>query len=444
MKTQDEKVDDGASLEDATIRKIFGRLMWFLMLMSIAMSLDRTNIGFAALQMNKDLGLTAQQFGMAIGALSVGYIISEIPSNMLFVKFGARIWLPRIAISWGVLSTLTMFAYDANSLYLIRFLLGLAEGGFLPGVILYLSYWLPQKARARGLGMFLVAQALSFIINPILSGPLLQMDGTLGLRGWQWLFLLEGIPSILIGVAAYFYLTSRPEDAAWLDDRQKGALTAALARDLARNPPPKGTATQELFSLKMLLLIIAYFGLPSSIINYVSWSPQIVRALAPAGSSFVFTGFLNAIPAVCCAIAMPLWSAHSDKQQERRWHTILPLLLAICGWLITAQSPSPVLSLVGLSMVLAGTFTAQAIFYTLATDRLSQAARPVGSATIGTCGLAGTVFTPSLTGYLKDLTGSLAPGLYFITALLVIACIGVIFASRRPPVAASAAAPEPA
>lgn len=431
MPAQVDRVDE--NLEEATTRRVFRRLMWFLILMSMAMSLDRTNLGFAALQMNKELGLTAAQFGIATSILSVGYILSEIPSNILFARFGARVWLPRIAISWGLVSMATMFAQGTQSLYGLRFVLGLAEGGFLPGVILYLSYWLPEKARARGLGLFLMSQALAFITNPLLAGPLLDMRGNFGLSGWQWLFLVEGIPSVILGVAAYFYLTNRPADATWLDDKEKAALAAVLARDLASKPPVEKSTMQEVFSAKTFLLIAAYFGVPSSVISYVSWSPQIVRALAPAGSSYVYSGLLNAIPAVCCAIAMPLWAAHSDKMRERKWHTILPMMVAIAGWLITANSPSPVLSLIGLSMSLAGTFTTQGVFFALATEQLSPRARPVGFALISTISLVSTLISPPLTGYFKDLTGSLAPGLYFVAALLAVG-VAILLAKKWQPV----------
>ena len=383
--------------------------------------------------MNKQLGLTASQFGLAVGVVSFGDIFSEIPSNLVLVKYGARLWLPRIAITWGIISAATMFAQGQHSLYALRFLLGLAEGGFLPGVILYLSYWLPQKARARGLGLFLMAQALAFITNPLLSGPLLDMQGILGLAGWQWLFLLEGLPSIILGIVAYFYLTNRPAEATWLDAGEKAALAAAIARDPTSRP--SGTSTwRELCSTKMLLLV-AYFGVPSSVISYVSWSPQIVRALAPHGSSFVYTGLLNAIPAICCAIAMPLWSAHSDKMQERRWHTILPLLVAIAGWLITASSLSPALSLIGLCMSLSGTFTAQGVYFALATEQLSPSARPgrhCHHQHHQPCQHPDQSAADGLSP--KDLTGSLSPGLYFVGFLLAVGA-GVLMIWKWKPVA---------
>jgi ACS family 4-hydroxyphenylacetate permease-like MFS transporter len=419
--------------ETEAVGHIFRRIMWLLVLLSVAMSLDRTNIGFAALQMNKDLGLNGSQFGFAISIFSIGYIISEIPSNMMFAKFGARIWLPRIVFTWGLVSTAMMFAEGPRSLYALRFLLGLAEGGFLPGVILYLSYWLPEHARARGLGIFLMAQPVSFLINPILSGPLLDLNGTMGLAGWQWLFLVEGLPSVILGVVAYFLLTDKPADAAWLSQAEKTALSETLAREEARKSKPVGTVLTELRSRRMILLIISYIGLPASLISFVSWSPQIIRALAPAGSSFLYSGTISAIPALCTIIAMPLWSAHSDRTKERTWHTILPLSMAIAGWLLTIFLPKPVVSLIGLSMSLAGTFSAQGIFFALATEKISTAARPVGIATISAFGLIGAGISPPLTGFFKDLTGSYAAGSSFVVTLLVIACIGVLVASRQSP-----------
>jgi MFS transporter, ACS family, 4-hydroxyphenylacetate permease len=308
----DQEPDRGSALltdtEEKVVHRVFVRLIWFLFLLSIAMSIDRTNIGFAALQMNKALGLTAVQFGLTFTIYSIGYILSEIPSNMILARVGARLWLPRIAITWGLASTAAMFAIGPISLNVTRFILGLAEGGFLPGVLLYLSLWLPEYHRARAMSLFLLAQAVSFAINPLISGPLLQMDGVLGLQGWQWLFLLEGIPSVLLGVFGYFYLTDLPRNAKFLSAPEKFALHNAMVRQEPLRHDGGEQPAREYRSWLMFCLALTYFGMPVSLATYAAWSPQIVRALVPPGSSFFMVGLVNAIAPTFAILVMPWWS----------------------------------------------------------------------------------------------------------------------------------------
>lgn len=426
-------IDRGS--EARVVGRVYRRLMWFLFVISIAMSLDRTNIGFAALQMNKALGLDAAAFGFTITIYSIGYILSEVPSNVMFARFGARLWLPRIMITWGLASIAMMFAVGPRSLFSLRFILGLAEGGFLPGVILYLSFWFPEYKRARAMSLFLMAQPVTFALNPLVSGPLLDMNGVLGLGGWRWLFLLEGLPSVLLGIFAYFYLTDYPSQARWLNDTEKATLQAVIAREETARVPAGWSVLREFRSPTVLLLALSYFGLPISLASYVAWSPQIVRALLPTGSHFSYVGLVNAIPALCSVLFMPYWSARSDKRNERIWHTILPLVGAALGWLLIIYGKAPV-QIVGLSLAITGTFAAQGIFFTLATALLSPLARPVGIALISATGLIGAGLSPLITGFFKDVTGSFAIGLLFVVAMLLIACVGVILVSRQPPLPA--------
>ena len=418
--------------EEKVVRRVYLRLSWFLFVLAIAMSIDRTNIGFAGLQMIKALNLSQTAFGFTITIYSLGYILSEIPSNMLMAKLGARIWLPRIAITWGLASTAMMFAVGPASLYSLRFVLGLAEGGFLPGVLLYLSIWLPEYYRARAMSLFLMAQPLSFALNPLVSGPLLQMNGAGGLQGWQWLFLLEGLPSIALGIFAYFYLTDRPRNARWLSEQEKYTLETIIRTQETTKRPPTWKIARELRSPTMFWLALTYFGLPVSLATYATWSPQIVRALAPAGSSFITIGLINAIAPAFAIVFMPWWSHRSDRAQERTWHTVIPLALGIIGWLLNISSTNPIVEMIGLTLAISCAFAAQGIFFTLATAKLSPRARPVGLAMISVSGLIGAALAPPITGFFRELTGSFSIGLAVAAGMLGISIIGVLMVSRIP------------
>ena len=416
--------------EARAVRRVFVRLSVFLFALSIAMSLDRTNIGFAGLQMRKSLGLNAMQFGFTITIFSVGYILAEIPSNIMMARVGARWWLPRITITWGLASAAMMFATGANSLYALRFILGLAEGGFLPGVVLYLSLWLPEYHRARAMSLFMLAQPVSFVLNPLVSGPLLQMDGVLDLAGWQWLFLIEGIPSVLMGIYGFYFLTDLPRNAGWLSAAEKSALGAAMVRQEPVRADGGQSPRREYGSWLMLFLALTYFGLPVSLATYATWSPQIVRELVPAGSSFVTVGLVNAIAPAFAVLVMPWWSARSDRRQERVWHCIVPLALAAMGWMVLALSGNAVVKLAGLTLAICCAFAAQGIFFTLVAGRLSARARPVGIAMISATGLVGAAASPPLTGFFRDLTGSFSIGLMIAAGMLMVS-IGALLAVWR-------------
>ena len=418
--------------EEAVVRRVFTRLSWFLFVLSIAMSVDRTNIGFAGLQLQRALGLSATQFGFTITIYSLGYILAEIPSNMLMARVGARWWLPRITITWGLASAAMMFATGANSLYALRFILGLAEGGFLPGVLLYLSLWLPEYHRARAMSLFLLAQPVSFALNPLLSGPLLQMDGTMGLAGWQWLFLLEGIPSVLLGFYGFYYLTNLPRDARWLSGAEKSALETVMVRQEPVRDDGGQSPGREYRSWLMFCLALTYFGMPVSLATYATWSPQIVRELAPAGSSYITIGLINAVAPAFAMLVMPWWSRRSDLRQERVWHTIMPLFAASCGWVLVAQAQNSVLKMAGLTVAITCAFAAQGIFFTLAAGRLSPRARPVGIAMISATGLAGAALSPPLTGFFRDLTGSFSIGLMIAAGMLMISVCALLLVARVP------------
>jgi ACS family 4-hydroxyphenylacetate permease-like MFS transporter len=413
---------------EPVIRKVSRRLIPFLFLLYVFAYLDRINIGFAALAMNRDLGLTATMFGIANTIFYVGYMLFEIPSNIALARFGARIWIPRIMITWGIASTATMFAASPTSLYLIRFFVGVAEAGFVPGVLLYLTYWFPPSHRARANAVFMVAMPVTIAFGASISGLVLEgLDGAFGMAGWRWLFLVEGLPSIVLGVIAAFYLTSRPAEASWLTTEEKSVLEASVTA--AESSPSRASGFRELLGREVILLAIAYFGLTMTLNTNATWTPTIAREALEA-RSLSFVGLVVAIPAFLTALVMPLWSVRSDRRKERRWHVVVPMTLAASGWCLVAGATDPWLRFAGLVAVSIGAFTAMAVFWTIPPSILSAAARPAGIAFISSCGIFASATSPLLVGTLRDLTGSFTMSILFVAAVLV-AAAGLVWASRR-------------
>lgn len=425
---------------DAAYRTVFRRVVWYLFVLYICSYLDRINIGFAALAMNRDLGLTPTTFGIANTVFYLGYMVFEVPSNLMLARLGARTWLARIMVTWGIASTATAFATGDTSLYGLRLLVGIAEAGFLPGVLLYLTYWFPQAYRARANGFFMVAQPLTIAFGSLLSGYILRMDGALGLAGWRWLFILEGVPSVVLGVVTFFYLKDGPREAPWLTADQKAAIEAELAAEAAPAAAGSGSIWRELRSREVLLLCVAYFGLVSTLNTNATWVPQIVREILGGQGDFVTVGVWAAIPALLTVAAMPIWSLRSDRRRERLWHVTIPMALAAAGWLLVTLAAAPMVRFAGLAMVSIGAFSGMSIFWTLPATLLSRAARPAGIALISTMGMFGSAVSPSIIGFLRDRTGTFSSGLLYMVVLLVVS-IGCVWASarRRPQDALGAA-----
>jgi ACS family 4-hydroxyphenylacetate permease-like MFS transporter len=413
------------------IKKVWRRIIPFLFILYIVNYLDRINIGFAALSMNKDLMLTATIFGLANSIFYVGYVACEIPSNLLMARFGARVWLARILISWGIASAATMLVVGPYSLYAVRFFVGVLEAGFVPGVLLYLTYWIPNSYRARANGRLMMAQPVAMILGGGVSGLILQnMDGFLGIQGWRWMFLIEGAPAVLLGVIAYFYLTDKPKDATWLDEREKTAVTALVSRTgSSDHSQRKGSVWKQVADPRIILLSVAYFCLVNTINANATWIPTIVRGVLQA-YSLSYVGFVTAIPAVCALVLMPLWSRSSDKRQERTWHIVTALAMAAIGWLAVIFFQEPVLRLAGLVCTVSGAFCAMCVFWTLPQALLSEEARPAGIGLISAVGLLGSAVSPAVIGVLRDLTGGFAAGLFYVTGLLVICMILILLTSR--------------
>jgi ACS family 4-hydroxyphenylacetate permease-like MFS transporter len=418
-----------AAADDPVIRKISRRLIPFLVVLYVFAFLDRINIGFAALSMNKELMLTATMFGIANAIFYTGYFLFEIPSNLMLARYGARIWIPRIMITWGIASTATMFAAGPESLYIIRLVVGIAEAGFVPGILLYLTYWFPQSHRARANAVFMLAQPITIAFGASVSGFLLDIDGFLGLSGWRWMFFAEGVPSILLGIAAHFYLTDRPQDAKWLTSEEKTALERSLEPGEPAGARP-GVGWRELLGRDVVLLSLAYFGLTMTLNTNATWTPQIIREVL-ASWSLSSVGLVTAIPGISTAIAMPLWSSRSDRRRERTWHIALPMMLAAAGWVLSASTAVPEARLFGLTSVVIGAFSAMAVFWTLPPTLFSPRARPAGIAFISSCGILASATSPLLVGWLTDLTKSFATALFCVAAVLLGAVALVLFVGAR-------------
>ncbi len=433
-------VADGTSVQadrTSAIRKVWLRLIPFLFLLYIFNYLDRINIGFAALSMNKDLALTATSFGLANSIFYVGYVVCEIPSNLLLVRYGARIWIARILISWGLASAATMLVTGPNSLYFVRFCVGVLEAGFVPGVLLYLTYWIPNSHRARANGYLMMAQPVAMVLGAGVSGLILDhLDGALGLQGWRWLFLMEGLPAAILGAIAYFHLTDRPNSANWLDDSERNTLVSLLADDSAREGrPAKASLWKQVTEPRILLLALAYFCLVNTINANATWIPTIVRDVLKA-HSLSQVGFVTAIPALVALVLMPLWTRSSDRTQERVWHVVAAMAMAGIGWLLVIYLGEPELRLVGLIFTVSGAFCAMSTFWTLPQSILSEAARPAGIGLISAVGLLGSAVSPAVIGFLRDLTGSFSAGLFYVAALMAVAIVLVLIVARLRPAGA--------
>ncbi|QND74599.1 MFS transporter [Tardiphaga robiniae] len=413
-----------SDIETSTIRAISWRLIPFLVLAYFLAYLDRVNLGFAALTMNAELNFSPTVFAWGAGIFFIGYFIFEVPSNIALEKFGASRWIARIMVSWGIISALMAIVSGPWSFYTLRFLLGVAEAGFFPGIILYLTYWFPAEYRARFLAAFAIAVPVSTVIGAPISGMLLGLDGVMGLKGWQWLFIIEGIPSVILGVVTWFYLTDKPEKAEWLTPDQKMWLSDKLEGErLAKESAHGMTLGQALSSPKVLMLSVVYFGFVGALYGMQFWLPQIVKAF---GFTNLQTGFVTAIPYLFGSIAMVLWAQHSDKTRERVWHVGLPLLLTAVALALSGISTNPTLTMVALTVAAIGVFCTFALFWTLPTAWLSGTAAAGAIALINSIGNLAGFGGPYLIGWVKELTGSTSTGLLVLAAMPLVAGILVL------------------
>ncbi|HXL30819.1 MAG TPA: MFS transporter [Bradyrhizobium sp.] len=404
-----------SELETSTIRAISLRLIPFLVLAYFFSYLDRVNLGFAALTMNTELKFSPTIFAWGAGIFFIGYFIFEVPSNLALEKFGASRWIARIMVTWGIISALMALVSGVWSFYALRFLLGVAEAGFFPGIILYLTYWYPAKYRARFLAAFAIAVPVSTVIGAPISGLLLGLDGAMGLKGWQWLFVIEGVPSVVLGVVSWFYLTDRPAKADWLTAEQKGWLSSKLAGEIAaKQAAAHLTLGQALASPKVITLSLIYFGFVGALYGMQFWLPQIVKAF---GFSNAQTGFVTAVPYLFGSVAMVFWARHSDATRERVAHVGLPLLLTAAALAVCGYMDNPYFTMVALVVAAIGTFCTFALFWTLPTAWLSGSAAAGAIALINSIGNLAGFGGPYLIGWVKEATGSTSTGLLVLAVL---------------------------
>ncbi|HEY0423030.1 MAG TPA: MFS transporter [Rhodopila sp.] len=392
-----------SELERQTIARVARRLLPLLMACYFIAYLDRVNVGFASLTMNKALGFTSAVYGFGGGIFFLGYFIFEVPSNVLLSKVGARVWIARILITWGIISACTAFIVGPISFYSVRFLLGIAEAGFFPGIILYLTWWFPSYYRSRIVGVFMAAIPLSNILGSLVSGALLGLDGWLGFAGWQWLFLLEAAPAVVLGVAFWLYMTDWPSEAHWLTPEQREWLITRLDSErMQRETIRHYSLRQALLDKRVLLLSLVYFGGTFSGYGIVLFQPQIVQRLS---SGFGMTGVINAIPYVFAAGAMVLWGRHSDSTGERPRHVAIAYSVGAIGLIATALMTDPLLTMVTLVIAAMGQSSTGPTFWSLPTAMLSGTAAAGGIALINALGNLGGFFGPYLFGLIKDASG---------------------------------------
>jgi ACS family tartrate transporter-like MFS transporter len=418
----------------SAIAKAGRRLLPFLCLCYAVNFLDRVNVGFAALAMNDDLGFSPSVFGVGAGIFFAGYILFEVPSNLAMQKFGARIWIARIMISWGLVAVAMAFVSGERSFYAMRFLLGVAEAGFFPGIILYLTYWFPARERARIVAMFMAAVPLATMVGGPVSGALLEMHGLLGLKGWHWLFIVEGLPAVILGVIALKFLDDKPEHARWLSRDERTALADTLAAE-ARATRETGYAElgQALTRPRVLALGFLYFCIVIGFYGVSFWMPQVIQTY---GQTPLRIGFLTAIPFFFAAVAMVAWGAHSDRTGERIWHVALPLLAAGLAFAWSASTLPLWLIVVALTLATAATYAAIGTFWSLPTSILTGTGAAAGLALINSLGNAGGLVGQPIIGVIKQATGSFTAALLFLAGALVLGAVVVLlfgYAQRARP-----------
>ena len=406
-------------IADKLYQKVFWRLVPFIMLCYVVAYLDRVNVGFAKLQMSQDLGFSETIFGLGAGIFFLGYFLFELPSNLIMHRIGAKIWIARIMITWGIISAGFVFVQTPTQFYVMRFLLGAAEAGFYPGIILYLTYWFPSHRRAKVVATFMAAIPISGIFGNPLSGWIIQsFHGDNGWHGWQWMFLIEAIPAILVGIAVIFFMDNSVQTAKWLNDDEKAFLERDIKEDEKHKQGPK--TTSAVFSdIRVWHMCLIYFCIVMGQYGLTFWLPTLVKASGVTGALNI--GLISAIPFVCAVFAMVLIGRHSDKMRERRWHLIVPALLGAVGFIVSAiAADNTVIAIIFLSLAAMGVLTCSPLFWSLPTAFLSGTGAAAGIAVINSVGnLAGFV-SPFLVGYLKDATHNNQTGMFMLAAMLVI------------------------
>lgn len=413
-----DRTDEGVAEE--TIGVLFRRVLPFLVLCYFVAFLDRVNIGFAASHMSAEIGLTATAFGFGAGIFALGYIVFEVPSNLALHRFGARIWIPRIMITWGLVSAGFAFAQGPWSFAFLRFLLGVAEAGFFPGIVFYLSTWFPRRALARATAILILGLPVSVLVGaPLSAGLISWLHSVLGLSGWQWMFLVEGGIAVLTGIAAIFVLTDGPEGASWLTPRQRSWLLRTLAAERrAKEAVRRFGVLDTLRNPRVLLLSLCLFLNVTALYAITLWMPQIIEGFGELTA--VEANLLTAVPYLCTGVAMVLVSRHSDRSGELRFHLMIPAVVGGMGLALAGATSSPVVALVGLCIGAAGVLSSNVLFWGLPSMFLTGAAAATGIAMVNSIGNVGGFVGPYLTGWARDAFGSYTAGMYVLGGLAVL------------------------
>jgi ACS family tartrate transporter-like MFS transporter len=431
------------TLEQRTIAKVSWRLLPLIVVIYFVAYMDRTNVSFASLSMNKDLGFSDYIYGWGAGIFFLGYFLFEVPSNVILEKTGARIWIARIMITWGIAAAVMAFVVGPASFLTLRFLLGVAEAGFFPGMILYFTYWFPVKYRARVIAALFLAVPGANAVTAVVSGALLQLDGVLGLRGWQWLFILEAIPAILLAFAVLALMTDRPAKAKWLQPEERDWLEGVLDAERSSKVKAHGEFTlyQALTNSTVLLLSSIYFTIVTATYGITFFLPPILKAL---GLSDFGTGLATALPYTIGTIGMVLWGWSSDRHKERRMHFTVACLLATIGLIAVGWFSGSYWAIVAMSFAAVGIYGSKPAFWPLPSAFLTGAAAAGGIALVNSIGNLGGFVGPYAVGWIKDATGSFEAGLYFLAACALASAVLAFFGLRPAVVEERAPALEPA
>jgi ACS family tartrate transporter-like MFS transporter len=400
--------------ERAALAKASRRLIPFMGLLYVVSFLDRVNVGYAALTMNAEIGLSARAYGLGAGIFFIGYFLFEVPSNLILHRIGARIWIARILVTWGIISMAMASVQGTSSFLVLRFLLGVAEAGFFPGMILYLTYWFPPSVLGRMVSGFMVAVPVSNVIGAPLSTSLLSQS-PLGLAGWQTMFIVEGAPAVLLGLVVMAWLPDRPAVARWLTNEERRCLENLVARD----PRVPSRLIDGMLSPRVWLLAMVYFGLVVGLYGLGFWAPQIIQSLGAL--TLMQIGLMSAVPYAFAALAMVAWGLHSDATGERMWHLSLPALLGAAGFIASASLNNAYASLAALTVSAIGIYAALPVFWTLPAASLTGSAAAGGIALINSIGNLGGYLGPFAVGWLRDWTGGYSAGLRVLAVAMAAA-----------------------
>ena len=418
------------AIEKAAMRKVYLRILPLTVVMYFLCYIDRINVSFAALTMNKDIGLDAWTYGLSSSAFYLGYVLFEIPSNLVMDKVGARLWLARIMITWGLASAATAAVVGPTSFLAIRFLLGAGEAGLFPGTILLFTYWFPDAHRARIIGSFTLALPVSVALGAPISTAILGLDGVLGIKGWQWIYLLEAVPTILIGFFVLMAMNDRPEKAKWLTEPERTWLTTTLARERqAVEAGGKFSVLRGMTNPKVLLLSVNYLGIVTASLGLLLFAPQIIKSL---GASTMGIGYATSLAYVCGAVSMMGFSWLSDQLGDRRWLLCLTCTMATIGLVISGATMGTWWSLAGMCLATAGFYGTKGPFWSMPTMILTGAAAAGGIAFINAFGNIGGAVGPAIVGWLKDTTGSYSGGLYGLAAFTAVSAVIALVSLNIP------------